>query len=385
LARRADLLDPLLDASAFDLPGDTATLVRQLRDGEADDDYQSILDRVRRKVGELRFALGVQLIEGARDPLAISSALSRIADATIAVLADATIAEFRRQHGSIAGSELVILGLGRMGGAALTHASDLDLVFLFTGETGAESDGARPLGATHYYNRLAQRVSAALSVPTAEGALYEVDTRLRPSGDQGPLAVSFDSFARYQLEQAWTWEHMALCRARVAYGSPGAREELVRIVSQALLSPRDPAKLRADALEMRAKMASHKPARGPLDIKLARGGLVDLEFLIHYRQLRDGVGIPGALTPFLGDALQRFGEAGLLPKSLGAAHDVMSRLLVAMRLLAPDAQEPPPAAREVLAKACGTGDWDGMLAALDIARADVAAAWHEVFGEDLEV
>ncbi len=385
LARRADLLDPLIDASAFDLPGEVGELIDQLRGGEAGEDYQGILDRVRRKVGELRFALGVQLIEGARDPLAISSALSRIADAAIAVLADATTAEFGRQHGRIAGSELVILGLGRMGGAALTHASDLDLVFLFTGGTGAESGGARPLGATHFYNRLAQRVSAALSVPTAEGALFEVDTRLRPSGDQGPLAVGFDSFARYQREQAWTWEHMALCRARVLYGSPGAREELVRIVSQALLSPRDPAKLRADALEMRAKMASHKPARGPLDVKLARGGLVDLEFLIHYRQLRDGAGIPGALTPFLGDALKRFGEAGLLPKSLGAAHDVMSRLLVAMRLLAPDAQEPPPAARAVLAKACGAGDWDGMLAALDIARADVAAAWHEVFGEDLEV
>ncbi len=384
LARRADLLDPLIDASAFELPGDVAALIDAFAAGEADDDYQRILGRVRRKVGEQRFTLGVQLIEAATDPLAISAALARIAEAAIIVLADATLAEFQRQHGRIAGSELVILGLGRMGGGALTHASDLDLVYLFTGDFAAGSDGARPLGATQYYNRLSQRISAALSVPTAEGALYEVDTRLRPSGDQGPLAVSFDSFARYQTEQAWSWEHMALCRARVLYGSQAARDALVGIVSQALLQPRDPAKLRADVLEMRRAMARHKPARGPLDVKLARGGLVDLEFLTHFLQLRDGAGLPGALTPFLRDALHLFGEAGLLPRSLGAAHDVMTRLLVAMRLLAPDTQQPPPAAQRALAKACACGDWDGLLAALDIARTDVAAAWQEIFGEIME-
>ena len=385
LARRADLLDPLIDASAFDLPGDVAVLAAGFGAGEAGDDYQAVLDRVRRKVGELRFALGAQLIDGRRDPLAISAGLSRVAEAAILVLADAARADFRRQHGDIAGSELVILGLGRIGGGALTHASDLDLVYLFTGETGGESDGARPLGTTHYYNRLAQRVSAALSVPTAEGALYEVDTRLRPSGEQGPLAVSFDSFARYQQEQAWSWEHMALCRARVLYGAPPARRELVRIVSHALLQPRDAAKLRADVLDMRATIAAHKPARGPLDVKLARGGLVDLEFLVHTMQLCHGAGLAGALTPFLGDALRRFGAAGLLPEGLLAAHDHMTRLLVAMRLLAPDTEIPPAAAREVLAKACACSDWEALLAALAAARAQVAAAWHDVFGETLEV
>src|SRR4029077_10266345 len=140
-------------------------------------------------------------------------------------------------------SELVILGLGRMGGGALTHASDLDLVYLFTGDFADESDGGRPLGGQCYYNRLGQRVTGALSVPTAEGALYEVDTRLRPSGDQGPLAVSFDSFARYQQEQAWTWEHMALCRARPLYGSAPAREELCGIIDEVLTTPRDAGKL----------------------------------------------------------------------------------------------------------------------------------------------
>ena len=380
LARRSDLLDQLIDSSAFHLPRDVATLSARLGTGEAEEFYEAVLDRVRRQVGELRFALGVQLIEGARDPLEISAALARVAEAAIVVLADATRAEFERAHGTIAGSELVIAGLGRMGGGALTHASDLDLVYLFTGDHSAESDGRRPLGATLYFNRLAQRIGAALSVPTAEGALYEVDTRLRPSGEQGPLAVSFDSFARYQNEEAWTWEHMALTRLRPLYGSARARAELGQIVAQVLAAPRDPGKLRADVLEMRSDMALHKPPRGPLDPKLARGGLVDLEFLVHFLQLRDGKG----LTSDLGAAVRVLVAAGSLPSSLAEAHDVLARALVAIRLIAPDAQLPPPAARQALAKTCRSGDWENLLAGLDSARAHVAGAWRDLFGETLE-
>ncbi|MBW8753397.1 MAG: glutamine-synthetase adenylyltransferase, partial [Sphingomonadales bacterium] len=381
LARRADLLDPLIDASAFVLPGDVEALVAEFARGESDDDYERVLDRVRRRVGEKRFALGVQLIEGATDPLEISAGLARVAEAAIRVLADATVAEFARSHGAVAESELVVLGLGRMGGGALTHASDLDLVYLFTGDFAAESDGRRPLGATAYYNRLGQRVTGALSVPTAEGALYEVDTRLRPSGEQGPLAVSFDSFARYQREQAWTWEHMALCRARPLYGSDAAQETLCGIIADVLTAPRDAAKLRTDVLEMRATMAQHKPAKGPLDVKLARGGLVDVEFLVHYLQLRVGK----ALRPRLAEAIPGLVAEGLLPEAMIGAHNALARMLVAARLLAPDAQAPPAAAQGVLAKACGCGDWNAVLENLAQARGQVAAVWRELFGEDLEI
>ena len=322
----------------------------------------------------------MQLIEGRNDPLAISAALARVAEAAIVVLGDSAAEEFRAIHGVVPDSELLILGLGRMGGGELTHACDLDLVFLFTGDFAAESDGRRPLGATHYFNRLSQRIIAALSVPTAEGALYEVDTRLRPSGAQGLLAVSLDSFARYQREQAWTWEHMALCRARPLFGSPEARAALEAVIRSVLTQPRDPAKLREDVLAMRARMAQHKPPKGPLDVKLARGGLVDLEFLTHFLQLRGGVG----LTPQLGSAVRALTAAGLLPKELPAAHDTLARALVAARLLAPDGQRPPPSAQAVLAKACGCGDWQGFLSQLAGARAQVAGAWSALFDEALE-
>ena len=381
LARRADLLDALIDASAFDLPGSVEALIAEFSAGEADDDYQRTLDRVRRRVSEKRFALGVQLIEAAQDPLEIAAGLARVAEAAMAVLARATIAEFEATHGRIAGGELVILGLGRFGGGMLTHASDLDVVYLFTGNFNAESDGRRPLGATLYFNRLAQRIGAAMSVPTAEGALYEVDTRLRPQGTQGPLAVSYDSFELYQREQAWTWEHMALVRARVLFGSAEARCELEKIVSSVLGAPREHAKITAEVLEMRQRMADNKAPKGAIDVKLLRGGLVDVEFLVHCLQLREGV----AQTPFMAEAIAELAAAGLVPAGLGEAHAFLSRLLVASRLLAPDAAVPPPSACAMLAKACECGDWTETMARLAEARAQVAGAWAQVFGQKLEV
>ncbi len=380
LARRTELLDPLIDRSAFDLPGTVAEIAHTLRRGENDEDYQGLLDRVRREIGERRFALGVQLVEGSSDPLAVAGALSRVAEAAIEVLGTAAVAEFEAIHGRVPGSAIAVLGLGRLGGGALTHASDLDLVFLFSGEHTGESDGARPLGATLYFNRLAQRIIAALSVPTAAGALYEIDVRLRPSGAQGPIAVSLSSFERYQREDAWTWEHMALTRARPVFGSAQACAALDRIVADILAMQRDPAKLRTDVLAMRAEMAAHKPPRGPLDAKLLRGGLVDLEFLVHFVQLREQVGY----NPDLGTAIDALVTADLLPSSLRAAHDLMTRMLVAGRLFAPDAGFPPEASRSVVAKAAGVATWNGLLDEFAGAREAVALAWAGVFGEELE-
>ena len=381
LALRPDLLDPLIDATAFQVPGSVDELVAEFSAGEVDDDYERLLDRVRRRVGERRFTLGVQLIEGATDPLALAAANARVAEAALRVLADAAVAAFAEIHGTVPGGELVVLGLGRFGGGALTHASDLDLVYLFTGDFATESNGPRPIGASLYFNRLASRISAALSVPTAEGALYEVDTRLRPSGTQGPLAASLESFARYQREQAWAWEHMALCRARPVYGSTVACAALSAIVGEVLLMPRDRAKLRDDVLEMRARMAEHKQPKGPLDAKLLRGGLVDLEFIVHFLQLASGQG----LSPSLPQALKGLAAVGLVPERLPLAHDRLTRLLVATRLLAPTADEYRAGPRAALAAATGYANWDSVTAGLAEAREIVAAAWRQVFDEELEI
>ena len=391
LARKPELLDTLVDRYALELPGDIAAIMARMRGAAVRDDYEALLDAIRVVTGEIRFALGIQLIEGLADPLDIARALSRTAEAALQLAADATAQEFAAKHGRIAGSELLILGLGRLGGGALTHASDLDIVYLFTGDFAAQSDGPRPLGGTVYYNRLASRVSAALSVPTAQGALYEVDTRLRPQGNQGPLAVSCEAFGKYQREAAWTWEHMALTRARVLYGSQAARAELGAVLDEILRAPRDKAMLRDAVLSMRSEMARHKQPGGPIDAKLMRGGLVDCEFLVHYLQLKGetagGAPLaeaqPLALDPDLAVALGGLVAAGLLPADLPQPHALMSRMLVAGRLLAPDGREPPPSGARALARACGFDSYAALLEAFGAARRGVAQAWKQILGTDI--
>jgi glutamate-ammonia-ligase adenylyltransferase len=374
LARRAELLDGLIDASAFDPVPDVATLAAQFSRLEAGEDYQALLDRVRQRVGDKRFALGAQIVRGLADPLEVGAGYARVAEAAIAALGRATVVEFEAAHGRVPGGELVLLALGRLGGGALTHASDLDLIYLFTGDFAAESDGPKPLGATQYFNRLAQRLTNALSVPTASGPLYEVDTRLRPSGKQGLLAVSFDSFARYQREEAWVWEHLALTRARPVFGSPGVRARLSAIVEAVLHMPRDIDRLIRDAVRMRGDIATHKPPAGPLDAKLVPGGLVDLEFLIHVTQFRTGMGF----SPNLGDAIAALVAAGHLPPALAGAHDLISRFLTVSRLVSPKSTEPPETSKPLVARACGAGDWAGLMARYETARREVAAAWGAI-------
>jgi glutamate-ammonia-ligase adenylyltransferase len=303
-----------------------------------------------------------------------------VADAAIEVIAAVTIAEFQRAHGCVPDRALLVLALGRLGGGALTHASDLDLIFLFTGDFLAQSDGPKPLGATLYYNRLAQRVTAALSVPTAAGPLYPVDTRLRPSGAQGPLAVSLDSFARYQREDAWTWEHMTLTRARPVFGSDAGRRALADTVAAVLAGARAVHDIAADARRMRADMAAHKPPVGPLDAKLLPGGLVDLEFAVHVVQLIHRTGF----TPNLGAALDALIDCGLLAPALRRAHDVLTRLLVTLRLVAPEGVVEAPASRALVAAALGLAGWDEVVARLRSVRQDVAAEWARVSGEQGE-
>ncbi|MDB5692639.1 MAG: glnE, partial [Alphaproteobacteria bacterium] len=381
VARRPALLDGLIDARAFAAPPSVAELAAEFRRSDrAGEDYQLVLDRVRRHVNERRFALGVQLIVARTDPIEAAEGYSRIAEAAIAVLVAAAVAEFEHKHGKVPGSELLILGLGRLGGEALTHASDLDLVSLFSGTHDAESDGPKPLRATDYFNRLAPRITAALSVSTAAGPLYQVDTRLRPSGTDGMLAVSVESFERYQRERAWTWEHLALLRARPVYGSAGAKAALAEAVRGALLQPRDPRRLVADAVRMRSDIALHKPALGPFDIKRGPGGLIDLEFAVHVLQLKTGIG----LHPHLEDAIADLAGAGLVPADADGALRLLTRMLVMFRLVSPESEAPPPATRPLVAAACGHGDWDSLLAAHDAARQRVSALWRSVAADEGE-
>ncbi len=374
LARRPVLFDGLIDASSFAAPPEPAEFAARLLQGPRGETYDEQLDRVRRLVNERRFALGVQLILKHRDPLDIMMGYANVAEGAMQALAEATVREFEQLHGCVEGGELLMLGLGRLGGRALTHASDLDLIFIFDAPEGGISNGGKPLSATDYYNRLARRAVAAFSVPTASGPLYDVDTRLRPQGKEGMMAVRLDAFANYQHQEAWTWEHMALLRARPVFGSSDGRARLEAAIQGVLSSPHDRAKVCADAATMRAEMARHKPPSGPLDIKLGPGGLVDLEFAVHTLQLTTGVG----LDPRLECAIAALVDAGHLTAQADADLRLLSRILVTMRLVAPDGSVPPAESRPLVAEVCGYPDWAALLAAHDEARQRVGALWARI-------
>jgi glutamate-ammonia-ligase adenylyltransferase len=374
LGRRPTLLDGLIDESSFGLPPDAETLGARFMKAVDGEPFDMALDRIRRMVGERRFALGVQLLAAHRDPIVIAEGYSDLAEAAIVALAHGVEREFAQIHGQLPGGELIILGLGRLGGRALTHASDLDLIYLFDAPAGVRSTGSKPLPATDYYNRLASRIGAALGTPTAAGPLYDIDTRLRPQGAQGMLAVSLEAFEAYQRHDAWTWEHMALCRARPLTGSVEGRDKVSELICGILGSEKDPAKIRSDAAAMREEMARHKSPAGPLDIKLGKGGLVDLEFTVHTLQLTHRVG----LDPRLEVAIAALVEAKLIDEQTDPDLRLLSRLLVVLRLVGAQAMEPAEESRELVATLCGYDNWSSLLAAIDGARQRISARWASV-------
>ena len=378
LGRRPELFDGLFDASSFAPPPEAEAFARLLAEAMQSHPYDLALDRARRLVNERRFALGVQLIDRRSDPLDVAAGYSRVAEGALLALGDAAVREFAEAHGTIPNAELIILGLGRLGGCALTHASDLDIIYLHSAPPGAASDGPRPLGPNDYFNRLASRVTAALSVPTAAGPLYEVDTRLRPEGRTGMLVVSLEAFEHYQRETAWTWEHMALCRARPVFGSRAARERTAAIIEGVLRLPRDGGQVVRDAVKMRAEMERHKPPHSALDVKLGRGGLVDLEFAVHVLQLTRQV----ALDPRLDVAIQALIAEGLAEKRVVEAQKLLTRMLVMMRLVAPGDIKPTAETWQLVAEACGATSWDELLAEHDAARQSVAELWDSIRREE---
>ncbi|TAK08086.1 MAG: glutamate-ammonia-ligase adenylyltransferase [Rhizorhabdus sp.] len=365
------LIRRLIDSSAYaplPLPGDLDAEFRLLlNDGERG----AAQLRTAQAIDAYRFGLGLQLVEATADALDVAVSCCDLAEAGLRAMSDDVLARMKDTHGEVPGAELVILALGRFGGRALTSQSDLDIIYLFTGDYRAQSDGRKPLDANEYFSRVAQQITTAMSTVTTMGPLYEVDTRLRPWGAKGMLACSLETYDRYHQENAWTWEHMALTRARPVYGSDEARKAVRAIVNKRLRQPRDRATLLGDAVKMRSDIARHKPARGPFDVKLVKGGLVDLEFAVHVNQLGRHVGI----HPRLRTAIRSQVSAGLIDPMMIEAHQILSRMLIVLRLLSPHDQDPAPERRAVIAQACGFGQWDELQAAYGQARVVVQESW----------
>ncbi len=291
ITRRPHVFDGLLDPALLTELPDRAYLADRLTafiDG--DRVYEDVLDRLRIFASEQKFLIGVRLLAGSIDAARAGTAFSDLADLTIGAALGAVTEEFARRHGRVAGGRAALLGMGKLGSRELTAGSDVDLILLYDHDADAEeSDGDKPLAPSHYFSRLTQRLIAAVSAPTAEGVLYELDLRLRPSGNKGPVATHIDAFRKYQRQEAWTWEQMALTRARPIAGDAAFCAEIEAEVREILSLPRDAAKVAAEARDMRALIEEEKPPRDLWDIKLIPGGLIDLEFAAQVATLTGGL------------------------------------------------------------------------------------------------
>jgi len=390
LSRNPALLDGVLDADFLAGPPSRAELEKSLDAALSQArDFEDVLDISRRWCNDRKFQMGVQILRDITDADAAGPCLTDIAETALRRLYVAVEEAFARRHGRIAGGEMVILGLGKLGGRELTPRSDLDLVFVFDCPADSEgSDGPKPLTPGHYHARLGQSLISAVTAPTGEGRLYEVDTRLRPFGRSGALVPSLQGFADYLAKEAWTWEHMALTRARPICGPDGLRARVADAIAAAVRRPRDPDRLVADIAAMRARVEGHKRADSPWDIKMMRGGLVDIEFLTQYLILRHAAAHPEILAPNTVTALARIKAAGLLPgdeaDELIAATRLWRRLQGMLRLglgdRVPDETAMPEGLRRLLVRAGRAVDF----AELKAHVTTVAAAVHARFVERIE-
>jgi glutamate-ammonia-ligase adenylyltransferase len=334
LAQRPALLDALLtDEFAAPLPdraGLEADLTGLLTGAR---DFQDALDLLRRWTNERRFHIGVRLLQRGLDGAASGAALADIAETALAALLAAVVVDFARQYGTVSGGAYAIVAMGRLGSREMSLASDLDLILIYDAPDDIiASTGPHPLAVPSYYARLSQRLITAITAPTGEGRLYEVDMRLRPSGESGPIASSLAAFAQYQRESAWTWEHMALLRARPVAGDRALCGRVAAAIEAVLTLPRDRWRLVGDVAAMRRRIALSHPHPAPWDLRYRRGGLVDLEFAVQYLMLREAAERPAVLRRDPAAALAALGAAGILPRRV--AHELSEALALLAHLRA---------------------------------------------------
>ncbi len=367
ITRRAHVFDGLLDPALMSELPTKAYLAERLETFLAGATlHEEILDRLRIFAAEQKFLIGIRLLTGAIDAARAGKAFSDLADLTVSAALDAVLAEFAVRHGHVPGARVAILGMGKLGSRELTAGSDIDLILLYDHDPEAEySDGKKPLAASHYFARLTQRLIAAVSAPTAEGILYELDLRLRPSGNKGPVATHFEAFSKYQRTEAWTWEHMALTRARAVAGDAELGRSAEAVIDEVLAIPRDRKKIAADAVEMRTLIEQEKPPRDLWDIKLIPGGQIDLEFLAQFARLTGAVEIRDETRRMTatGDVLAGLTTAFVDPHvrdELCAAHALYTAVTQITRLCLTgplEREDVPPGLKDLLCRATDLPDF----------------------------
>jgi glutamate-ammonia-ligase adenylyltransferase len=317
LARQPQLMDGLIDPRFFGAMPDRKELSERLAATLADaDSYEECLDRLRLFGQESLFLIGARILSGTVSAQHASTAFADVAEGIVQTVHKLVKKQFVEQYGRVQNQETAILAMGKLGSREMTASSDLDLILIYDFDhEHPESDGARSLNGSQYFARFTQRLISAFTTRTNYGVLYEVDMRLRPSGRAGPVASRLDSFADYQDHEAWTWEHMALTRARVISASPEFRERIEAIIREVLTRPRDRRIIASDVAEMRRAIALEKGEDDIWDLKYAAGGTVDIEFIAQYLQLVHAAETPEILNVRTMQVLENAARLGILPPS----------------------------------------------------------------------
>ncbi|NWG53632.1 MAG: bifunctional [glutamine synthetase] adenylyltransferase/[glutamine synthetase]-adenylyl-L-tyrosine phosphorylase, partial [Hydrogenophilaceae bacterium] len=388
LAKRPALLDAMIDDRfnrplTEEPPGAIARAAEAATD--AAETFEGALNAARRFRNEEAFRIGEQILNGRVDAGVAGAAYAELAEGLTRAVARAAQGEVERACGACAGA-FCVAALGKFGGRELAEGSDLDVMLVYDAPEDARSDGARSLPAGDYFARITQRLISAMSAPTEEGVLYDIDMQLRPSGSKGPVAVRLSSFVRYYAEEAWTWELLALTRLRPVAGDAALGARIMAAVRDVLAQPRDAAKIGADVADMRARMERERPARNAWDLKLSPGGLVDIEFIAQALQLIAAPRAPGVLHANTGEALRRLRDAGALPPGqadlLIDAWRFYSLLNQALRLCVEGDVDPaalPAPSAAFLAGAAGAPDLAALEARLKAVQNEVRAAFTQLF------
>jgi glutamate-ammonia-ligase adenylyltransferase len=359
---RPHVLDAAIDPALLQAPADeTAYDARAGALLKSAHSTEEFLDGVRDLAQEEMFLIGVRTLSHILDPLDAGRAFAALAGSVLRATLAHVQSAFVAEYGGVPGGRCAVLAMGKFGSREMTAASDLDLVLIYDfDEAHPESDGGRRLHATQYYTRLTQRLVSSLTVATRRGRLYDVDMRLRPSGRQGPAATQLRSFVAYQLQEAETWEHMALTRARVVAGDASLGDELSVSITKALRQLRDVETLRKSVRDMRALIAQEKGESDPWDLKLAAGGVIDIEFIAQYLALRHGADHPDLLAVETAETIANAGRLGLVPTGdadrLVEAHRLYSTVMQMMRLTTEGPFDPAKVARGVLRRIAAAAD-----------------------------
>ncbi|MBO9408647.1 glutamine-synthetase adenylyltransferase [Shimia sp. R9_1] len=388
LSRNSGVFDAVIGGGFFAPWPGKAALSEELAERLAqENDYETQLDTTRRWAKEWQFRIGVHHLRGLIGAEEAGQHYADLADAVLAALWQPVADQFAAKHGPMPGRGAMVLGMGSLGARRLNATSDLDLIVIYDADGVEASEGRRPLAARPYYARFTQALVTALSAPMAQGRLYEVDMRLRPSGTQGPVATSLASFQNYQQNEAWTWEHLALTRARPVTGAPELMVEVEAFRQEVLSAPKVPETVAQDVADMRARIAAAKAPDGPWDAKIGAGRLQDIELLSQAGALLAG-SPRRAVTQGLQAGVAIGWLNGDIVTELASTYRLCWQVQLASKLLSGQTIDPDQigeGGRAFLLRETGAADIEALQTRLSEACARAAAAITAALADTSEI